>query len=192
MLQHIRRGNECHRCVTPEVTTIDTLTPYINRWLYFGRILAAKGQYHRSAGRYAEATEIGEVLSAVMLPAIDSLLEGKCRVESDLAATTLLVGLHTFRKDAGRWPDSLHDLVPEHLAAVPADPFDGQPFRYIPERAVLYSVGKNLEDFGGSTAQIPGRERVPPGSKRWNTEDLVYDIEMDGSLPIQEVTDGGV
>lgn len=54
-------------------------------------------------------------------------------------------------------PETLDALVPDYLPRIPEDPFDGQPFRYLP-RAVpglppdawaVYSIGENFEDNGG-------------------------------------------
>jgi hypothetical protein len=41
--------------------------------------------------------------------------------------------------------------VPAYLAAVPADPYDGKPFRYSAAKGVVYSVSKDLRDDGGSS-----------------------------------------
>jgi hypothetical protein len=51
----------------------------------------------------------------------------------------------------GALPEGLDKLVPEFLKAVPTDPFDGQPLRYLrrPKGYVVYSVGANRQDDGG-------------------------------------------
>ena len=49
---------------------------------------------------------------------------------------------------AGTRPETLRDLVPGYLKAIPADPFDGQPMRYNKDR--IWSVDKDLEDNGGN------------------------------------------
>lgn len=43
----------------------------------------------------------------------------------------------------GRWPDTLADLAPDYLTAVPADPFfeDGRPLGYVLQRGVLPDGG---------------------------------------------------
>ncbi len=68
-----------------------------------------------------------------------------------MAASALAIRLSEL--DYGRRPDSLHELVQEHLSAVPLDPFvdDGTPIRYRPDPddAVLYSVGYDGGDDGG-------------------------------------------
>ena len=51
----------------------------------------------------------------------------------------------------GRLPDSLAELVPSFVPAVPVDPFDDQPLRYrkLPKGYVIYSVGPDFSDDGG-------------------------------------------
>ena len=50
----------------------------------------------------------------------------------------------------GRLPDTLSELVPAFLAALPLDPYDGQPVRYkkLPVGYVVYSVGLGWTDQG--------------------------------------------
>ena len=90
-------------------------------------------------------------------------------------------------------PEKLEQLVPEYIEEVPVDPYDGFPFRYDPKKVIefdcveaesiesvsmtgiVYSVGEDLIDQGGST-------RVETGSKSqayWRThgEDFVYGID---------------
>jgi hypothetical protein len=47
-------------------------------------------------------------------------------------------------------PDTLAELVPAYLTAVPLDPYDGQPVRYkkLPVGYVVYSVGLGWTDQG--------------------------------------------
>jgi len=47
-------------------------------------------------------------------------------------------------------PPTLAALVPQYLATVPTDPFDGQPLRYDPGRHLVYAVGTDLNDHHGS------------------------------------------
>jgi hypothetical protein len=59
-------------------------------------------------------------------------------------------------------------LVPDSLPAVPRDPFDGAPFRYSAGRRLVYSVGENLVDDGGTDGRQQGRRRA---------KDLVFELE---------------
>ena len=73
-----------------------------------------------------------------------------------------------------RLPETLESLVPELLAAVPADPFDGKPLRYSREDAVVYSVGEDLKDSWSSGAHTP--DVLLSGRASGKTDDFVYSI----------------
>jgi hypothetical protein len=63
-------------------------------------------------------------------------------------------GLALLRHQAahGAYPATLAELDPQFLAEIPLDPFTGKPLVYRPEGAgfVLYSLGENLADDGGT------------------------------------------
>jgi len=99
-----------------------------------------------------------------------------CRTQSEIQGTRLVVACNRFEHEKGRWPESLQDLVPAYLDAVPIDLFDGEPFRYSEEKSVVYSVGQNLMDDGGSRETMAGWEDCAKGRKHFRTEDLVYEI----------------
>ncbi len=69
-----------------------------------------------------------------------------------LAMTTL--ALERYRLAHDRLPDTLDTLVPDYLANVLTDPFDGKPLRYEAEEAgfTIYSIGPNLTDEGETRA----------------------------------------
>ncbi len=120
---------------------------------------------------------VGRILYALLMPASASHLERKCRAECDVAATRLLVGNHAYRRDTSAYPKSLSDLVPAYLDAIPDDPYDGQPFRYDPQKRIVYSVGKDGLDSGGSSVLLSGSASESVQHKRWYSEDVVYEIE---------------
>ena len=343
----IRRGIQCQKCVTPEVTGFDTLLPYLSPWRNMGRILAAKTRHDRLAGRYSEATEtcishlrfadliqrdaeciinylvgiavldlglaqardlardpgmsspelrrlsdtlsalgpfapgliraikveykvvastiddlgkgnfsmddlsslsgsdppsllkgkripgyffqpnrtkltfanlyrdmitnarlsyaemnlydvedvlglgedklklltrpnaLGKILYAMLIPALDSLLERKCRAECGVAATHLLATLHTYENDNQAFPKTADRLVPDYLNTIPIDPYDGKQFRHDHSKGIVYSVGQDLKDSGGSSKLLSGNESDSPRRKRWNAEDIVYPIRKE-------------
>jgi len=68
---------------------------------------------------------------------------------TDIAATRLVLALRAFEAKNGHLPETLDELVPDFIDAVPLDDFDGKPLRWSKERKILYSVGNNLVDDGG-------------------------------------------
>ena len=99
---------------------------------------------------YAPGNGIGRLLSGLPAIALVPQIEGACIDRVPTRATSALVALKACKAKTGRLPQSLAELVPEYLGAVPVDDMDGKPLRYSPEKKVLYSVGKDLADDGGS------------------------------------------
>lgn len=62
------------------------------------------------------------------------------------------VAVYLYREKNGHWPERLADLVPEFILSVPTDPFDDKPMklRRTPHGMVIYSVGPDLVDDGGT------------------------------------------
>jgi hypothetical protein len=76
----------------------------------------------------------------------------------------------------GSLPETLNDLVPAVLPAVPIDPFDGQPlrFRKVPKGYLLYSIDQNLKDDGGN--ERPLSSVFVPKEQR-NKYDITFTVE---------------
>jgi hypothetical protein len=57
-------------------------------------------------------------------------------------------------------PDSLVQLVPDFLSAIPTDPFDEQPLRYkkLPHGYKIYSIGPDFTDDGSKEKPSDARE----------------------------------
>lgn len=66
-------------------------------------------------------------------------------------AAVVAVAAEHYRQAQGRWPATLHELVPEFLTAVPRDPQDLQPLRLarLPDGIAIYSIGPDGKDDGG-------------------------------------------
>jgi hypothetical protein len=90
------------------------------------------------------------------------------RLECDLSGTRLVLACNAYRKTSEEWPPTLEALVPRFLDAVPCDPYDGERFRYSRERAIVYAVGVDLRDQGGSGRFLPGSKRA---------EDIVFPLD---------------
>jgi hypothetical protein len=88
-----------------------------------------------------------------------------------MAVTTLAV--ERYRLAHAKPPETLGQLVPDYLAAVPEDPFDGAPLRYqrLGRGFAVYSVGQDGKDDSG--AEEPPKEMKKEGQ----TYDLVFRVE---------------
>jgi len=92
---------------------------------------------------------VGEVMFAMTVPAVQSVVSKKCQLNNDLEVTATLLALRAYQQKHGRLPEQLEMLVPEFLDAAPQDEFDGKPLRYDSARKLLYSVGADGKDDGG-------------------------------------------
>jgi hypothetical protein len=72
-------------------------------------------------------------------------------------AARVAVALERFRLANGGVAEDLTALVPAYLEAVPKDPFDGKPLRYLRrgEGYVIYSIGDDLMDDHGTPREKP-------------------------------------
>ena len=103
----------------------------------------------------------GKMLYAFVMPALGRTEITKCSESVFLAATRLLLALKCYKLEKGRLPESLEELVPAYIEKVPLDDFDGQPMRYSREKKIIYSVGEDLKDSGGSE-EPEGRDEKEP------------------------------
>ena len=57
-----------------------------------------------------------------------------------------------YRAENGKYPEQFDDLVPDFIAYVPLDPFDGKPIRLkrADGKIVIYSIGPDEIDDGGA------------------------------------------
>ncbi|MEI6217645.1 MAG: hypothetical protein WCP86_01975 [bacterium] len=118
---------------------------------------------------------VGKRLIEQMKPAMLKISELQTREATSLAGIRLCLSLRSYEIDHGRIPDSLSDLVPDYIDSVPADPYDGKPMRYAPEKRILYSIGSDLKDSGGST-NCPSSTSTSRHT-RWQTADAVFEIK---------------
>ena len=81
--------------------------------------------------------------------------------------TVICLALSLHKADKGRYPQTLADLAPAYLKAVPTDIFTGKDFVYKPleNGYTLYSVGENGIDNGGETGK-PGCDDMTVRTKQ--------------------------
>lgn len=104
------------------------------------------------------------ILSALLLPAMDSTIFREASEVAHVRTAQTALAVECFRGLHGRLPESLNELVPQFIAAVPQDPFDGQPLRYhlLKKGYVIYSVGRDGHDNNGRErpAKIKSSDRT--------------------------------
>jgi len=106
------------------------------------------------------------VLAALIMPSLEKL-GTKFAVGQTLAGqATAACGLERYRLSKQNVPETLEQLVPKYLNAVPRDFFAGAPMKFRRTSAdtfLLYSVGADGKDNGGS----PGRTPLDETSGDW-------------------------
>lgn len=80
-----------------------------------------------------------------------SMWQKRCNEEVLNSATQTLIALKEFSQDNGALPVALEQLVPIYLPAIPTDAYDGTAIKYSAEKKIIYSVGNDHVDNGGST-----------------------------------------
>ena len=122
--------------------------------------------------RWGERAESDErrfppkVLGSIMLPLFGQAAWAQARVLARLQTARVATAVRLQYLRAGKLPQKLEGLVPSELAAVPVDPFSGQPLRCRIEadgRSFrVYSVGENMKDDGGVERPRKGQGGAAP------------------------------
>ena len=85
-------------------------------------------------------------------------------------ATLAVIALALHHRLHKTWPENLAQLTPHLLPSVPLDRFDGKPLKYklVDGHPLLYSVGLNRTDDGGTPSADPAKgDEAPDGDIRF-------------------------
>ncbi len=100
---------------------------------------------------YTEENVIGKTLHDLAATTLINVTRRKCEEDLLVSATQVMIAINAFKNDTNNYPSSLNELIPNYLSSVSQDPFDGKPLKYSATKKILYSVGEDLQDSGGST-----------------------------------------
>lgn len=105
------------------------------------------------------------ILARLLLPATSSVSRAFDREEARYRTLLVVLAGQAFRRDHGRFPNTLDELVPAYLDKIPIDNYDGLPLKYRFDATgpVVYSVFENLTDDGGiewNMENLPASKRV--------------------------------
>lgn len=89
---------------------------------------------------------LGRIIAKEIVPDTKMLLISRLHEAARFECTRVLLLLRCFYLDHGTYPERLEELP----QPTPVDPFDGQPLRYSKEKQIVYSVGRDLIDDGGT------------------------------------------
>lgn len=93
----------------------------------------------------------------LLMPALNRAINVANEADARRDAAITIIALHRYRLDHADFPQTLDQLVPNYLPALPRDPVDGQPLRYLrtPQSFTLYSLGYDKDDDQGRTPPEP-------------------------------------
>jgi len=117
--------------------------------LPYGRMIDARG-----AGPYNYSGN--ELASGLMFR---YLLTRARKLDADFATTRAALALAGYaNQHDGKLPETLEELAPEYIEAIPLDPMDGEPLRYDNVARKVWSIGRDLTDEGGLPLELGGRK----------------------------------
>ena len=93
---------------------------------------------------------VGKILYDIANTSLATVFYRKCQEDFAVSSAQTLIAIKAYHNDRNSLPDSLAALVPEYLSKVPEDPFSGGELRHSKDKKIIYSVGLNMTDAGGS------------------------------------------
>jgi hypothetical protein len=106
--------------------------------------------------RHQRSELVSSVMLGLFLPAVNAAMEAQDRANATFQLTRLAAALAVYRAEHGAYPPRLEELVPGILPTLPVDLYNAKPFVYKRdgEGYLLYSLGENGTDDGGSNEQL--------------------------------------
>lgn len=115
---------------------IEQQLPEINSWKSYIKL-------------YFTENAVGKTLHDVIAVSLSNIHKKRCDEDFLLSSTQLMFILKAYKLEKGELPNSLSDL----MIKIPKDPFNGKEIKYSKEKRIIYSVGKDLKDEGGSEGE---------------------------------------
>ena len=83
------------------------------------------------------------------------------RCLAEIRAARIAIAAERYRLATDEFPTTLDQLVPAYISELPVDPFDQSPMKCVRRDSglVIYSVGGDADDDGGSVVPIEGEKR---------------------------------
>lgn len=86
-----------------------------------------------------------------------SMLKSRLKIQTSVSVTQSWIAVTLFERANGHFPDSLDQLVPEYVPAVPCDYFTGEAVRYSAIARAVWSAGEDDLILTSSDPEIPPR-----------------------------------
>lgn len=175
---------------------------------YFGLIeRAARASTLPLAERLREARAVAREVQRLALsaprnglsvnwgPGVSRALREEVKADMRLQVAEVALAVEEWRMEHGRWPDSLEELVPELLDAIPQDPFSDGAIRYArtEDGVIVYSVGEDGKDNGGLTEEQAVQKATVQIEEGWDLPFRLLDPELRGAAQLSfgdQIMDG--
>jgi hypothetical protein len=124
---------------------------------------STKGWWLAAIDRQRRSKQIADLLLSQLLPTFTGLQDMEDRANTDFELIRTAAALAVYRAKHGVYPKQLSDLTPDVQDQLTADPYGSGPFKYrqTDDGYLLYSVGKNGQDEGGSHGDQHIFEGIP-------------------------------
>ena len=99
---------------------------------------------------YFTENAVGKILFSIIAVDLVGTREKVCQENFLISATQLMFAMKTYKITTGQLPEKLEDLVPKYITKIPQDSFSDEPIKYSANKKIIYSVGKDKIDSGGS------------------------------------------
>lgn len=99
------------------------------------------------------------VVTNILVPSLGAPIRNHVAAMTKIQTVQLALVIEQRHLEGHALPADLSELAADHIDAVPIDPFDGQPLRYmrLDDGYVIYSVGTNGTDDGGAVERSEGK-----------------------------------
>jgi len=91
--------------------------------------IAVQEPFERAAGPFADLR--GLLIPQFITPAIERSIETLDRLHAERRGAAVMLALERYYLDHHAYPRALNELIPEHLDALPTDPWTGEPLTYL-------------------------------------------------------------
>lgn len=106
----------------------------------------------------------------MLVPALEAAARLFSIAQTSIDLARVACALERYRLAHGRYPETLDALTPQFIEKLPHDIINGQPLHYrrtADGQFVLYSVGWNETDDGGTVVLRKGNSNVDSNSGDW-------------------------
>jgi hypothetical protein len=134
---------------------------------------------------YVSLNFVGNITNAMTMTASHNIATRCVESVSKQRQIACILALRCYELDKRKLPEKLSDLVPEYIQSVLLDPFDNAPMRWNNSTGLLYSIGKDLIDGGGSVSRKPKSSDPDYGMYYWWGEKAA-EIRAEVTAPVMK------